>query len=75
MLNIEQNLENILEYRPNWTDEEKKAYVDKLNLINVNCAKLLPVHREIIANSLYTFHYVTDLLAEFIASYLISEEV
>ena len=75
MLNVEQNLENILEYRPSWTDEEKTTYVDNLNLINVNCAKLLPVHREIIANSLYQFHYVTDLLSDFIASYLIREEV
>lgn len=70
MLNIEQNLENILEHRPSWTDEKKTTYVDNLNLINVNCAKLLPVHCEIIANSLYQFHYITDLLADFIATYL-----
>lgn len=70
IINTQRNLENILEHRPSWTDEEKTTYIDNLNLINVNCAKLLPVHREIIANSLYIFHYVTDLLAEFIASYL-----
>ena len=70
MLNIEQNLENILQYRPSWTDEEKTAYVDNLNYINDNCDKLLHVHREIIANSIYQFEYVTDLLADFIVSYL-----
>lgn len=70
MLNIEQNLENIQHYRPNWTDEDKTTYVDNLNYINENYDKLLPVHHDIIANSLYQFHYVTDLLADFIASYL-----
>lgn len=70
MLNTQQNLENILEYRPNWRDEEKTTYVDNLNYINDNCDKLLPVHREIIANSIYTFDYITDSIAEFVVSYL-----
>lgn len=34
MLNIEQNLESILKYRPSWTDEEKITYVDNLEYIN-----------------------------------------
>ena len=68
MLNTQQNLEEILPFRPIWTDEDKTAYVDNLNYINDNCDKLLPVHREIIANSIYQFNYVTDSLAEFVVS-------
>lgn len=70
MLNVERNLENILEYRLHWTDEEKTAYVDNLNYINENYDKLLQVHNDIIANSIDTFEYLTDILADFIVSYL-----
>lgn len=70
MLNTQQNLENILQYRPSWTDKDKTTYVDNLNYINDNCDKLLPVHHEIIANSIYRFNYVTDSIADFIVLYL-----
>lgn len=70
MLNTKSNLESILQYRPSWTDEDKTAYVDNLNFINDNYDKLLPVHREIISNSIYQFEYLTDILAEFIVLYL-----
>lgn len=70
MLNIQQNLENIQQYRPNWTDEDKTTYVDNLNYINDNYDKLLPVHNDIIANSIDTFDYITDSIAEFVVSYL-----
>lgn len=70
MLNTQQNLENILEYRPRWSDEDKTAYVDNLNFINDNYDKLLPVHHDIIANSIDTFEYLTDILADFVVSYL-----
>jgi molecular chaperone GrpE (heat shock protein) len=70
MLNIEQNLENIKEYRPNWTDEDKTAYVDKLKYINENYDKLLAIHHALISNSLRTFDYLSDATAEFLLSYL-----
>ena len=74
MLNIEQNLENIKEYRPNWTDEDKTAYVDKLKYINENYDKLLAIHHALISNSLRTFDYLTDATAEFLLSYLRGKE-
>lgn len=70
MLNTQHNLESILQYRTSWTDEDKTTYVDNLNYINDNCDKLLLVHHEIIANSIYRFDYVTDSIADFIVSYL-----
>ena len=70
MLNTQHNLESILQYRPSWTDEDKTTYVDNLNYINDNYDKLLLVHHEIIANSIYRFDYVTDSIADFIVSYL-----
>lgn len=70
MLNIEQNLENILPYRPRWSDRDKTAYVDNLNYINENYDKLLPVHHDIIAESIHKFDYLTDTLAEFAVAYL-----
>jgi len=70
MLNIQQNLENILPYRPKWSDIEKTAYTDNLNYINAHHDKLLRVHHDIIEDSIYKFDYLTDILAEFIVSYL-----
>lgn len=70
MLNIQQNLENILPYRPKWSDIEKTAYTDNLNYINAHHDKLLKVHHDIIEDSIYKFDYLTDVLAEFIVSYL-----
>ena len=70
MIDIQQNSENILPYRPNWSEDEKTAYVDKLKYINENYDKLLAIHHALISNSLRTFDYLTDATAEFIASYL-----
>lgn len=70
MLNIEQNLENIQQYRPRWTDEDKKTYVDNLKYINENYDKLLAIHHALIANSLRTFDYLTDATADFLLSYI-----
>lgn len=70
MLNIQQNLENILPYRPNWSEIEKTAYIYNLNYINEHYDKLLRVHKDIIEDSQYKFEYLTDILAEFIVSYL-----
>ena len=70
MLNIQQNLENILPYRPKWSDIDKTAYTDNLNYINEHYDKLLQVHKDIIEDSIYKFDYLTDILAEYIVSYL-----
>lgn len=70
MINIQQNLENILPYRPNWSEDEKTAYIDNLKYINAHHDKLLKVHNDVIEDSIHKFDYLTDILAEFIASYL-----
>ena len=70
MLNIQENLENILPYRPKWSEVEKTAYTDNLKYINAHHDKLLKVHNDIIEDSIYKFDYLTDVLAEFIASYM-----
>lgn len=74
MLDIEENLYNIQQYRPNWTDEDKTAYVNKLKYINENYDKLLAIHHALISNSLRTFDYLTDANAEFLLSYLRGKE-
>lgn len=74
MLNIQENLENILQYRPKLTEEEKTAYTDNLKYINAHYSKLLKVHYDIIEQSIYKFDYLTDALAEFIVSYLRGKE-
>ena len=70
MIDIQENLENILPYRPKWSWGERTAYTDNLNYINDNYDKLLKVHKDIIEDSIYRFDYLTDVLAEFIASYM-----
>lgn len=70
MIDIQQNLENIIQYRPKWSDEDKTAYVDKLKYINENYDELLAIHHALISNSLRTFEYLTDATAEFLLSYL-----
>ena len=70
MIDIQQNLENILPYRPNWSEDEKTAYTDNLKYINENYDKLLAIHHALISNSLHTFDYLTDATAEFLLSYL-----
>ncbi len=70
MIDIQQNLENILPYRPNWSEDEKTAYTDNLNYINAHHDKLLKVHNDVIEESIHKFDYLPDILAEFIASYL-----
>lgn len=73
MINIDENLENIQQYRPRWTEADKKAYVDKLKNINDNYDKLLAIHHALIANSLRTFDYLTDATAEYLLSYIRSK--
>ena len=74
MIDIQENLENIIQYRPKWSDEDKTAYVDKLKYINENYDKLLAIHHALISNSLRTFDYLTDATAEFLLSYLRGKE-
>lgn len=73
MLDIQQNLENILPYRQ-WSEDEKTAYTDNLNYINAHHDKLLKVHNDIIEDSIYKFDYLTDILAEYIVTYLRGKE-
>lgn len=74
MLNIQENLENILQYRPKWGEVEKTAYADNLKYINAHYNKLLKVHHDIIEESIHKFDYLTDALADFIVSYLRGKE-
>ena len=70
MLNTQENLEKILPNRPTWSEVNKTKYVDNLNIINENYSKLLAVHHNMMQSSLEAFDYVTDLVAEFVTSYI-----
>ena len=70
MIDIQENLENILPYRPNWSDIEKTAYTDNLNYINEHHDKLLKAHHDVIEDSICKLDYLTDVLVDYIVSYL-----
>ena len=70
MINIYENLEKILPYRPSWTDDDKAKYVNDLLTLNDNYDKLLPVHIYIIDDAIHKFGFVSDMNVEFILQYL-----